>query len=371
MSDNRVLILGGAGFIGRHVVKYLIDKNLASFIRVVDKRQPQTVYLGNEFSTYFANKIVECKQANLSAPKSVEAAFHCDQGKFNWVINLAAETRFGKEEKEYQQMVHDLSLLCAAEGEKSGCSVYIEVSTAQVYSSGKKASTEKDKTKPWTALAKFKLQAEEDIKAKHPKLPLIIVRPAMVYGKGDMNSLMPRIICAATYTSNNEKYKLLWTEDMKINTVHVDDVAAALIHLCQKGKVGEVYNLADKNDTTQGSFTAFLENIFGIEAGYWGSIMSNLASLKLQEAVDYANESHMGPWLEMLKAANINFTPISPYIDKELLSNNALSVDGSYIESTGFSYSKPTMKQEYLQEEIDYFVDQGIFPKVADRKSVV
>lgn len=187
----------------------------------------------------------------------------------------------------------------------------------------------------------------------------------MVYGKGDMNGLMPRIICAATYTSNNEKYKLLWTEDMKINTVHVDDVAAALVHLCQKGKVGEVYNLADKNDTTQGSFTAFLENIFGIEAGYWGSIMSNLASLKLQEAVDYANESHMGPWLEMLKAANINFTPISPYIDKELLSNNSLSVDGSYIEQTGFSYSKPTMKQEYLQEEIDYFVEQGIFPKVA------
>lgn len=131
------IILGGAGFIGRHLVKYLIDKNLASFIRVVDKRQPQTVYLGNEFSTYFSNKIVECKQANLSAPKSVEAAFHSDQGKFNWVINLAAETRFGKEEKEYQQMVHDLSLLCAAEGEKSGCSVYIEVSTAQVYSSGK------------------------------------------------------------------------------------------------------------------------------------------------------------------------------------------------------------------------------------------
>jgi len=180
-----------------------------------------------------------------------------------------------------------------------------------------------------------------------------------------MNGLMPRMICAATYIGGKEKLKLLWTEDMKINTVHVDDVAAGIVLLFQKGKIGEIYNLCDKNDTTQGIFNGFLEKIFGIETGYWGTILSNLAQLKLQDAVDTANENHMSPWLEMLKTANINFTPLSPYIDKELLQNIWLNIDGTAIEGLGFNYTKPKMKQEYLEEEIEYFVNQGIFPKVA------
>jgi len=183
-----------------------------------------------------------------------------------------------------------------------------------------------------------------------------------------MNGLMPRMVCASTYVGGKEKLKLLWTEDMKINTVHVDDVAAGIVLLFQKGKIGEIYNLCDKNDTTQGNFNNFLEKIFGIDTGYWGTILSNLAQLKLQDAVDTANENHMSPWLEMLKTANINFTPLSPYIDKELLQNIWLNIDGTAIEALGFIYSKPKMKQEYLEEEIEYFVLQNIFPKVTIKK---
>ena len=42
-SDKpRVLILGGTGFVARHLVKYLVDNNLASKIRVADKQLPKT-----------------------------------------------------------------------------------------------------------------------------------------------------------------------------------------------------------------------------------------------------------------------------------------------------------------------------------------
>lgn len=39
----------------------------------------------------------------------------------------------------------------------------MEVSTGQVYDAGKKASLEDDKPKPWTAIAKSKLKAEEEL----------------------------------------------------------------------------------------------------------------------------------------------------------------------------------------------------------------
>lgn len=71
MTKPRVLILGGTGFIARHLVKYLIDNDLASKIRVADKSLPQTSYLTAEFKKYYENEIVEFKQANLSNPGSV------------------------------------------------------------------------------------------------------------------------------------------------------------------------------------------------------------------------------------------------------------------------------------------------------------
>jgi len=263
-------------------------------------------------------------------------------------------------------MVFDISVNCAKVAEDSGCEKYIEVSTAQVYQSGKKPSNEKDKLKPWTLIAKYKQLAEEEIK-KLKKLPYIIIRPSIIYGPGDLNGLLPRIICAATYTYTKDKMKLLWTGDMRIHTVHVIDVVLAIIHLWKKGKTGDIYNLSDKSDTTQNSFNSFLEAIFGIEIGYFGSVLSNLASLKLSEAVKTANDNHMAPWSEMCKKANI-VTPLSPYLDKEILSNNPLSVDGSLIEETGFKYTVPIMKQEYILEEISYFENQKIFPKITITK---
>jgi len=44
---------------------------------------------------------------------------------------------------------------------------------------------------------------------------------------------------------------MLWTRDYKLSTVHVHDVVRAIWHLCHHGKVGDVYNVADKGDTSK------------------------------------------------------------------------------------------------------------------------
>jgi nucleoside-diphosphate-sugar epimerase len=362
--SKRVLILGGTGFIGRHILRELIDNKIASHIRIADKRPYQTAYCG-EYEKYYTDKLVEYKQSNLSNQQHVTKAFTSDGGKYDWVINLAAETRYGQEENAYKQFVLDLSLLCAQEAEKMGVEKYIEFSTGHgLYTSGKKGATEKDTPKPWTLLGKYKLMAEEEIKKKCPKLPLIIVRPAIVYGPGDINGLMPRIICGATYTQTKEKMDLLWTSEMRINTVHVYDVAKATILLLEKGQAGTTWNLCDKNDTNQGKINAILEEIFGIKTGFMGSIISSLAQLKLDYAAKTANENHMGPWSDMTQTAGIKFTPLSPFLDKELLTNNPVFIDGSGIESIGFKYEHPELNKALIDESIKYFVDQQLFPKV-------
>ena len=43
----------------------------------------------------------------------------------------------------------------------------------------------------------------------------------------------------------------MWTNDFRVNTVHVVDVARALWHLCNHGTRGEIYHLADKGNTSE------------------------------------------------------------------------------------------------------------------------
>jgi len=363
-SKPRVLLFGGTGFVGRHLVKLLLNNNLVSKIRVVDKTPAALAYFTPEFKSLFESPLIEFVQANCSNAARVKKAFQPEEGgaKFNIVINLAAETRYGQEESVYKQMVFDVAVNVAKEAAIVGCDKFIEVSTAQVYEAGKKASKEKDKLKPWTKLAKYKAQAEEEIK-KLKNLQWVILRPATIYGPGDLNGLSPRIICAATYTLSKSTMKLLWTGDMRIDVVNVEDVVNAIWLAVEKAAPGTIYNICDKSELTQKKLNEIFHELFGIDTGFWGSVLSNLAQLKIKDAAETANETHMNPWSDMLKASGITRTPLSPYIDVELLYNTPLSIDGTAIEALGFTYKHPTITSAHVLGAIKYWQDLQLFPQ--------
>lgn len=58
-----------------------------------------------------------------------------------------------------------LSVAVGKEAAKRGVKVFVELSTGMVYKSDKQPSKEGDKTKPWSKIAVFKLQAEEQLSA--------------------------------------------------------------------------------------------------------------------------------------------------------------------------------------------------------------
>jgi len=362
MVKPNVLVLGGVGFIGRNLVTYLVNNDLAGYIRVADKVLPTTAYLGSPHKEAFENPIVEFKQCNLANDAGIARAYElADGGKFSFVFNLAAETKYGQTEEVYAEKILTLSTKLAEAAVRFGAGKFVEASTAQVYSEGKKASKEDAKIEPWTGIGKYKLQAENALK-QIQGLPLIIVRPATVYGPGDISGISPRIICGAVYKYLGEKMKLLWSGDLRISTVHVRDVCAALWHLANNAQTGTIWNLADKNDTTQDKINTFISSIFGIKTGFYGNMLSSVAKMKLKEVTEEINDKHLKPWSDLCKATSINNTPLTPYIDQELLYNYAYSIDGSAIESTGFRYSHPTMTEDLVREQLQYFVSQNLFP---------
>jgi len=284
--------------------------------------------------------------------------------KFTYVINLCGETRFGLQEDDYKQRCVEPAKKCSDAAVKNGVEKFVEVSTSQVYEPGKKPVDERAQLKPWTNVAKFRLAAEEEIK-KQDKLPWVILRPSIVYGQGDLTGISPRIVCASVYQMKKEKMKFLWDKDLGMNVVHVEDVCCAIWLACTKMKPSSVFNLEDGSHLTQGVLNAHLGKIFKIDTGTWGSTMSAIAAkVSLNAIADEANDKHVPGWTKLCQEHKISNTPLSPYIDKELLANHSLSVDGSAVtKEYGLEYTKK-VSEDLIRAQVTSFIEQGTFPKV-------
>lgn len=68
---SNVLVLGGTGFIGRNLVKFLVDNGKCAYVRSVDKVFPQTAYLSKEHAAVYDNPICQFVQGNLSSPRNL------------------------------------------------------------------------------------------------------------------------------------------------------------------------------------------------------------------------------------------------------------------------------------------------------------
>ncbi|KAI9258415.1 hypothetical protein EDC94DRAFT_613717 [Helicostylum pulchrum] len=370
IEKANVLVLGGVGFIGRHFVHYLVSNNLVQSVRVADKMLPQTAYFTETFKETFSK--VEFKQTNLINKASIAACFDRQDGKeFDFVFNFAAETKYSQVPEIYQERIFNLSVNCAKEAAERHIKLFVEMSTAEVYDSKQEPSTETSKINPWTIIAKHKYKAEEALK-KIEGLNLLILRPAIVYGPAAVLGITPRLITGRVYAHLKEEMKYLWSKDLKINTVHVQDVTRACWYLTQwymdnniaaTGTV-PIFNLVDKQETDQETINIHMQEIYNVKTSYHGTVVSAFAKLNLDSVMDSVNEKHLGPWAEIIRKNGITATPLSPYLDVELLDNHSLSVDGSKIErETGFKYNVPVVTKEKLIEIIDQFKEIDVWPK--------
>lgn len=222
----------------------------------------------------------------------------------------------------------------------------MEVSTGSVYNPNKTPQKETDKTtKPHTKQAKWKASAEEEL-AKIAGLRLVVLRLPHVYGPYDRRWLGTQLALARVYQSREkETMKWLWNGDLRTNTLHVEDAAVACWQAAQWRSQNDsipnatndriIFNVVDKGQTTQGIMAGIIKSIFGIETGFQNAFVNTFARLNLEHVVDEVNDDTLDDWADLQEAAGIKDKggPLSPFMEKEILRDADLSIDGSRFET--------------------------------------
>lgn len=236
--------------------------------------------------------------------------------------------------------------------------------------------TEASPLKPWLKIAKYKLQAEEGLEklAKEQGLKYASLRLAHVYGPYDVGFLARGLCLARVYESQGKEMKWLWGKDLRVNTVHVDDVCSAAwsaAKWCAENPTSNstsaadrAFNIVDKGDTSQGTLATLFSSIFNIQTGFQGTLISSFARLNLDSVVDDVNEDILQPWADLLKEKGIAESgPLSPFMEKELLKDCDLCLSGEKaVKMLGWKRKVEKLGVEEVRAVVESYKQRGWWP---------
>lgn len=237
----RILITGGAGFIGSNFTRYMVNKYPQHHFIVYDK----ITYAGNlnnlkDLSDKKNYEFIQGDVCDLSflihLLKNIDVVFH-----------LAAESHVDNSignslefNKSNSYGTHVLLEACRFNNIKK----FIHVSTDEVYGDIMEGSFKEDeKLSPNNPYSATKAAAEMIVRGYliTYKLPIIITRGNNVYGPYQYpEKIIPKFICQLL---ENKKVTLHGKGGNVRKYIYVDDVCKALDIIFTNGKIGEIYNI--------------------------------------------------------------------------------------------------------------------------------
>ena len=254
MSSKKVLITGGAGFIGSHVVRLFVEKYPGYQIYNLDK----LTYAGNlenlkdieNASNYHFIK------ADIVDKEQIDQLF--SEYEFTDVIHLAAESHVDRSIKDPLAFLHTnitgtVNLLNAFKElwkENFEGHLFYHVSTDEVYGSLDNGGfffedTSYDPKSPYSA---SKASSDHFVRAYHNtyKLPVVITNCSNNYGPNQFpEKLIPLFI---NNIINNKPLPVYGKGENVRDWLYVVDHARAIDDVFHKGKIGDTYNVGGFNE---------------------------------------------------------------------------------------------------------------------------
>ncbi len=240
-EGTRVLVTGGTGFVGGHLVAHLIENRLAVRCLV----RPQSRYRA------LATQGAELVFGALDDPASLKRAVKdCEV-----VFHLAGATK-ALDERSFAAVNTEGT---RALGEAAATTpvlrrfVFVSSLAACGPSPDGEPLDETGESAPVSLYGRSKLDAEALL--QESALPVVIVRPPAVYGPGD------RDMFSLFQLASRGVFPRIGEDERRISLVHVHDLACGLLRAAA-AQPGGVYFLADPRIYTDRDIKRILERVF-------------------------------------------------------------------------------------------------------------
>lgn len=229
-------MIGGTGFVGKALIKYLVKEK--KNIIILGRKHKDKINLppgckyeqGDYGDKSFLKNLLKpsCEVIDLAHSTVPSTSFQ--NPLFDLISNVPRSVNL----LEVAKIKRVKKIVFVS----SGGTVYGQAISLPI--------NEKHPTNPISPYGITKLAIEKYalMLAKQSETNVLIARPSNAYGGVDMNSerrgLIPAVIGSALF---NTKIKVYGREESIRDYIHVDDLAAGLSAILQNGKNGEIYNL--------------------------------------------------------------------------------------------------------------------------------
>jgi dTDP-glucose 4,6-dehydratase len=251
----RLLVTGGAGFIGSHFVKRLFEAG--EDVVVLDK----FTYAGNPANL---PSEVQCQRGDIAIREEVDQI-----GRVDAIVNFAAETHvdrsiLGPEEFVRTDVLGTLVLLQAAEAMSARL---VHVSTDEVYGDIEPgwSSREDDPLRPSSPYSASKAGGDLQVLAAVRTFGVnaSVTRGANTYGPNQYpEKLLPLFV---TNALDGEPLPLYGDGRQVRDWLHVDDHCAAIELVLREGEAGEVYNVGANDERENAAVARFIVDTLEID----------------------------------------------------------------------------------------------------------
>lgn len=236
LPSDRILIIGGNGFIGRHLVAQCI--NGGGQVTAWGLR-------GQGFDEYVAGK-ARFQTCDLSDPEAVNSALKGES--FEYVFNLGGYIDHTLYLQGGRRVIeqHLTGLFNLVDGlDRRTLKGFVQVGSSDEYGAAappQRESAHGSSIAPY-AFAKQAASQFVNMLAEREGFPGVVVRPFLVYGPGqDSKRLLPQVIMACL---KGEAFACTWGEQQR-DFCYVGDVAEGMVQAARAASTqkGQAFNLA-------------------------------------------------------------------------------------------------------------------------------
>lgn len=263
MGERRILVTGGAGFIGSNFIRYMLSRYEYRIINV-----DRLTYAGNleNLRDVEGDKRYRFLRADIAEASALEEAF---REEIHVVVNFAAESHVDRSIMSPHGFIRTnvvgtqtLLEMCR----RKGVERFVQISTDEVYGSieGPLRFTEESPLRPSSPYSASKASADLLCLSyfRTYGTPVIITRCSNNYGPYQFpEKLIPLMITNAL----EGKELPLYGDGLHVRDwIHVMDHCKAIDMVIERGRPGEIYNIGAENERTNLEIVKMILSILGM-----------------------------------------------------------------------------------------------------------